>query len=85
MIVSRVRVGTLASCILMLAASVPVVRAQDQPLRDLAIAFVDRTGDPLYQATPGYAGLYRPEHFSSLPAAELAVRDGAAAARARGR
>ena len=64
MIVSRVRVGTLACWILMLAASVPIVRAQDQPLRELAIAFVNRTGDPLYRTTPGYAGLYRPEHFS---------------------
>ncbi|HEX2337484.1 MAG TPA: amino acid ABC transporter substrate-binding protein [Hyphomicrobiaceae bacterium] len=85
MIVSRVRVGTLACWILLLAAFIPIVRAQDQPLRELAIAFVDRTGDPLYQTTPGYAGLFRPEHFSALPAAELAVRDGAAAAQARGR
>jgi hypothetical protein len=50
----------------------------------LAIAFLERNGDPLYQSAPGYAGLYRPEHFSPFAAAELATKDAAAAARARG-
>jgi len=82
MIASRVLPLIIACCLL--ALSVVMASAQDQPLRELAIAFVDRSGDGFYQAAPAYAGLYRPEHFSPLPAAELAIKDGAAAARARG-
>src|SRR5215813_11653334 len=82
MIASRVLPLLIACCLL--ALSVVVASAQDQPLRELAIAFVDRSGDGFYQAAPAYAGLYRPEHFSPFPAAELAIKDGAAAARARG-
>src|SRR5262245_36226030 len=89
---SRVRVvalalwglaGSLLTACLCVLAIVPA-HAQSQPLAELAILFVDREQDPLYQTAPGYAGLFRPEHFSPLPAAELAVKDGAAAARARG-
>src|SRR5215475_9033016 len=82
MIASRVLPLMLACCLL--AISVVMACAQDQPVRELAIAFVDRSGDGFYQAAPAYAGLYRPEHFSPFPAAELAIKDGAAAARARG-
>ena len=61
-----------------------VARAQDAGLREIGIAFVERSGDPAYQAATGYAGLFRRERFSPFPAAELAIKDGAAAARASG-
>src|SRR5262245_28805693 len=80
MTVSRVWLVALACWALVPATP----RAQAQTLGELAIAFVERTGDPLYRGTPGYAGLYRPEHFSPYAAAELAIKDSAAAARARG-
>jgi ABC transporter substrate binding protein (PQQ-dependent alcohol dehydrogenase system) len=82
MIASRVLIATLACWTLHL--SLASAQAQEQALREVAIAFIERNGDPLYQSTPGYAGLYRPEHFSPFPAAELAIKDAAAAARARG-
>src|SRR6476661_6457960 len=81
MIVSRAATLVCAILTLLVAAH---ARAEDQPIRGLTIAFVERNGDGLYQASAGYAGLYRPEHFSPYPAAELAIRDGAASARARG-
>jgi ABC transporter substrate binding protein (PQQ-dependent alcohol dehydrogenase system) len=80
MTVSRVWLVALA-CWALLPAT---VHAQAQAAGELAIVFVDRTGDSLYQGAPGYAGLYRREHFSPFAAAELAVKDSAAAARARG-
>src|SRR5262245_36664730 len=80
MTVSRVWLVALARWALVPATP----RAQAQTLGELAIAFVERTGDALYRGTPGYAGLYRPEHFSPYAAAELAIKDSAAAARARG-
>jgi ABC transporter substrate binding protein (PQQ-dependent alcohol dehydrogenase system) len=80
MIASRVLIATLACWTLQLS----LAQAQEQPPRELAIAFLERNGDPLYQSAPGYAGLYRPEHFSPFAAAELATKDAAAAARARG-
>lgn len=51
---------------------------------ELRIGYLDRTGDAAYQRAAGYAGLYRREHLSPRPAAELAVKDGTAAARAAG-
>jgi ABC transporter substrate binding protein (PQQ-dependent alcohol dehydrogenase system) len=80
MTASRVWLVALA-CWALLPA---MLSAQAQAAGELAIVFVDRTGDALYQGAPGYAGLYRPEHFSPYPAAELAIKDSAAAARARG-
>jgi ABC transporter substrate binding protein (PQQ-dependent alcohol dehydrogenase system) len=61
-----------------------VARAQDAAVREIGIAFVERSGDPAYRATAGYAGLFRRERFSPFPAAELAIKDGTAAARASG-
>ena len=84
MTISRFRLVALASCALLPALLPQPARAQTQPMAELAIAFVDRSGDALYHASPGYAGLYRAEHFSPYPAAELAIKDSAAAARARG-
>jgi ABC transporter substrate binding protein (PQQ-dependent alcohol dehydrogenase system) len=84
MTASRVRLLTLACGILIPALAAVMARAQEQPLSDLAIAFVERSGDARYQTATGYAGLYRPEHVSPFAAAELAVKDGTAAARARG-
>jgi ABC transporter substrate binding protein (PQQ-dependent alcohol dehydrogenase system) len=80
MTVSRVWLVALA-CWALLPA---MARGQPQSTGALAIAFVDRTGDARYQSAPGYAGLYRPEHFSPYAAADLAIKDSAAAARARG-
>src|SRR5262245_33263084 len=80
MTVSRVWLMALAAWALLAALLPATARAQTE----LAIAFVERAGDALYQGAPGYAGLYRPEHFSALAAAELAIKDSAAAARARG-
>src|SRR5215475_3073795 len=84
MIVSRARAATLACWILTLLAPLTIARAERPPIRELAIAFLDRNGDAQYQASAGYAGLYRPEHFSPFAAAELAIKDGAASASARG-
>src|SRR5262245_51892968 len=84
MTASRVCLLTLACWVLTAALPAPVAHAQEQPLRELAIAFVERSGDARYQAATGYAGLYRPEHVSPFAAAELAIKDGTAAARARG-
>ena len=84
MIVSRARAAALACWILTLLAPLTIARAEQPPARELAIAFLDRNGDAQYQASAGYAGLYRPEHFSPFPAAELAIKDAAASARARG-
>ena len=84
MTASRVWLLTLACWILTVAFSAPVAHAQEQPLKELAIAFIERSGDARYQAATGYAGLYRPEHVSPFTAAELAIKDGTAAARARG-
>src|SRR5262245_66021754 len=81
---SRVRLVALATCVLLSALPPQPARAQTQPMGELPIAFVDRSGDALYRASPGYAGLYRAEHFSPYPAAELAIKDSAAAAHARG-
>lgn len=62
----------------------PDARSQGSASRELRIAFIERSGDPIYQTPTGYAGLFRQEHFSPYPAAELAIKDGAAAARASG-
>jgi ABC transporter substrate binding protein (PQQ-dependent alcohol dehydrogenase system) len=51
---------------------------------DLKIGYLDRAGDPAYVTATGYAGIYRRDRHSPKPAAELAIRDGAAAARASG-
>jgi ABC transporter substrate binding protein (PQQ-dependent alcohol dehydrogenase system) len=84
MTASRVWLLTLAGWLLTPALAAAVACAQEQPASDLAIAFVERSGDARYQAATGYAGLYRPEYVSPFAAAELAVKDGAASARARG-
>src|SRR6185295_15504613 len=84
MTASRVWLLTLACWLLTTALAAVAARAQEQPASDLAIVFVERSGDARYQAATGYAGLYRPEHVSPFAAAELAVKDGAASARARG-
>jgi ABC transporter substrate binding protein (PQQ-dependent alcohol dehydrogenase system) len=84
MTASRVWLLALACWSLSPAVSAPMAGAQEQPPRELAIAFVERSGDARYQAATGYAGLYRPEYVSPFAAAELALKDGMAAARARG-
>ena len=67
-----------------MAAGPSPLAAQDIRPRELAVAFVERVGDPAYRAATGYAGLFRRDHFSPFPAAELAISDGTAAARAAG-
>src|SRR6185436_20404609 len=62
----------------------PIAQAQNAVPRELAIAFIERSGDPAYQATRGYAGLFRREQVSPFPAAELGIAGGTAASRARG-
>jgi ABC transporter substrate binding protein (PQQ-dependent alcohol dehydrogenase system) len=84
MTVSGVWLVALATWALLPALLPAPARAQTQPMAELAIGFIERSGDALYHGSPGYAGLYRPEHFSPYPAAELAIKDSAAAARARG-
>jgi ABC transporter substrate binding protein (PQQ-dependent alcohol dehydrogenase system) len=83
MTVSRLWFVALA-CWALLATLPAAARAQAEAAGEVAIAFVDRTGDALYQGAAGYAGLYRREHFSPFAAAELAIKDSAAAVRARG-
>jgi ABC transporter substrate binding protein (PQQ-dependent alcohol dehydrogenase system) len=51
---------------------------------ELRIGYIDRQEDPAYQEVRGYAGVFRHEHASPRPAAELAIKDGMAAARAAG-
>lgn len=51
---------------------------------DARIAYLDRDGDPDYRTPLTYAGLYRKSKASPYPAAELAIKDTAAAARAAG-
>jgi len=80
MIARRGLLLALLGCLLPVSAA----RAQDAAAREIGIAFVERSGDPAYQAATGYAGLFRRERFSPFPAAELAIKDGAAAARASG-
>lgn len=58
--------------------------APDAPAADARIAYLDRADDPDYRTRPTYAGLYRKAKASPYPAAELAIKDTAAAARAAG-
>ena len=44
-------------------------------LREIRIGYLDRSNDPSYVDTKGYAGLYAVEHRTPFPAAELAVDD----------
>src|SRR5215510_9322457 len=84
MTASRIRLMALATWVLLSALPLQPAGAQTQVSGELVIAFVDRSGDALYRASPGYAGLYRAEHVSPYAAAELAIKDSAAAAHARG-
>jgi len=52
--------------------------AHSEERREIRIAYLDRSDDPLYVDTKGYAGLYTVEHRSPFLAAELAI-DGAKA------
>jgi ABC transporter substrate binding protein (PQQ-dependent alcohol dehydrogenase system) len=52
--------------------------ARSEERQEIRIAYLDRSDDPLYVDTKGYAGLYTVEHRSPFPAAELAI-DGAKA------
>jgi ABC transporter substrate binding protein (PQQ-dependent alcohol dehydrogenase system) len=79
MIARRGLLSALVGCLL-----VSVAEAQDVAVREIGIVFVERSGDAAYQAATGYAGLFRRERFSPFPAAELAIKDAAAAARANG-
>ncbi|MSO85103.1 MAG: branched-chain amino acid ABC transporter substrate-binding protein [Rhodospirillales bacterium] len=58
--------------------------APDASAADARIAYLDRAGDPGYRTPLTYAGLYRKAKASPYPAAELAIKDTAAAARAAG-
>jgi ABC transporter substrate binding protein (PQQ-dependent alcohol dehydrogenase system) len=58
--------------------------AQAQTPRTVTILYLDRAKDPYYQAQTAYTGTLRRQVFKPLAAAELAVRDGEAAARAAG-
>jgi ABC transporter substrate binding protein (PQQ-dependent alcohol dehydrogenase system) len=72
-----------SACVCWLAAP-SIVRAEDPQPLELGIALVERSGDRAYQGATAYAGLFRRQRFSPVPAAQLAVEDGAAEARARG-
>src|SRR5688572_15741815 len=58
--------------------------AQETAPRTVSIAYIDRDGDPFYRSAAGYTGVLRKERSSSFPAAELAIKDGAATGRAIG-
>jgi ABC transporter substrate binding protein (PQQ-dependent alcohol dehydrogenase system) len=58
--------------------------AQDTAQRTVSIAYFDRDGDPLYRSAAGYTGVLRKDRSSPFPAAELAIKDGAATGRAIG-
>jgi ABC transporter substrate binding protein (PQQ-dependent alcohol dehydrogenase system) len=68
----------MLSLLFVLAGTVPATAAE------LKIGYLDRQGDAAFQETAGYAGLYRIIRSSPWPAAELAIKDGMAAARAAG-
>jgi ABC transporter substrate binding protein (PQQ-dependent alcohol dehydrogenase system) len=71
--------GVVGIAIILATAFVPDVRAAD-----VRIAYLDRANDPDYRIPLTYAGLYRKAKASPYPAAELAIKDTAAAARAAG-
>ena len=67
MIVSRVRAGTLACWILMLAACVPIVRAQEQPLRDTGDCLRGSRWRPAVPDDTGLCGAVPAAAFFSIP------------------
>jgi ABC transporter substrate binding protein (PQQ-dependent alcohol dehydrogenase system) len=77
--------GLVIAVLVIFALLLPLrtTTAQDE-LREIHVAYIDRHGDSAYQANAGYAGLVRAEHASPYAAAELAIKDGTAAARALG-
>jgi ABC transporter substrate binding protein (PQQ-dependent alcohol dehydrogenase system) len=77
----RARGAVPLACLLLLAFCAP---AGAQASRSLKLGYLDRAGDPAYAAAVGYTGVYRRDRYPTLPAAELALKDGAAAARAAG-
>jgi ABC transporter substrate binding protein (PQQ-dependent alcohol dehydrogenase system) len=58
--------------------------AQKTVPRTVSIAYIDRDGDPFYRSAAGYTGVLRKDRSSPFPAAELAIKDGAATGRAIG-
>jgi ABC transporter substrate binding protein (PQQ-dependent alcohol dehydrogenase system) len=71
-------INRFAIFILVSLAGLGVQIASAAELREIPIAYIERQEDPIYSKTKGYAGLYRVEHRSPLPAAELAIGDSAA-------
>jgi ABC transporter substrate binding protein (PQQ-dependent alcohol dehydrogenase system) len=78
MITSRLIAATILWLLPVLSAFAEV------PPRIVTILYLDRIDDPHYRAQAGYTGTLRRQAFKPVAAAELAVRDGEAAARAAG-
>jgi ABC transporter substrate binding protein (PQQ-dependent alcohol dehydrogenase system) len=72
--------------VLMLAGALQTTpaKAQGSVLRDVRIVYLDRENDAAYRAPTAYAGLHRKAQARPFPAAEIAIKDTAAALRAAG-
>jgi ABC transporter substrate binding protein (PQQ-dependent alcohol dehydrogenase system) len=79
---NSLRVALAALTLLVLTHSSAWV--QETTPRTVSIAYVDRVDDPAYQSSAGYTGVLRKDRSSPFPAAELAIKDGAATGRAIG-
>jgi ABC transporter substrate binding protein (PQQ-dependent alcohol dehydrogenase system) len=74
----------IAAALALLCFGLGTAYPQPAPPRDLTILYLDRADDPHYRAAPAYTGVLRKSPSSPFPAAELALRDSEAAARAAG-
>jgi ABC transporter substrate binding protein (PQQ-dependent alcohol dehydrogenase system) len=75
-------ITSIASSLLVLVLTLGYATSAE--LRQVNIGYLDRSGDPFYTDTKGYAGLYTVERRSPLPAAELAIEGGKAVGEALG-
>jgi ABC transporter substrate binding protein (PQQ-dependent alcohol dehydrogenase system) len=74
------RVQSASAC----ALAVVLAMSSAAVAGDLKIGYLDRAGDPAFTPSAGYTGVYRRNHDAPRLAADLAMKDGAAAARAAG-
>jgi ABC transporter substrate binding protein (PQQ-dependent alcohol dehydrogenase system) len=58
--------------------------AQSPEPAEIRIAYIERADDPAYRMPVSYAGVYRKARATPYPAAEMALKDTAAAARVAG-
>ena len=76
--------GAALAALALVALTCSAAGAQGTAQRTVSIAYIDRDGDPFYRSAAGYTGVLRKDRSSPFPAAELAIKDGAATGRAIG-